>query len=80
LIVKTNAVFAQSGIIGALVDVGALLAVAAEPVVTDTFERAEGVQATGVRVAAAVVGRALVDVLRRKQKYKTDIHLFGRLM
>ena len=68
MIIETNAILAQGGIIGALVDVGALLAVAAEPVVADALERPEGVQAARVRVAATVVGRAFVDVLRKNKK------------
>ena len=72
LIIETNAILAQGGIIGALVDVGALLAVAAEPVVADALERPEGVQAARVCVAAAIVGRACVDVLRKnKTRFKT---------
>ena len=78
LIIETNAILAQGGIIGALVDVGALLAVAAEPVVADALERPEGVQAARVCVAAAIVGRAFVDVLRKNKtrfKFLNKIHI-----
>ena len=68
LIIETDAVLAERGVIGALVDVGAPGAVAAEAVVANALERPEGVDAVRVRVAAAVVRLALVDVLNVEQK------------
>ena len=63
LIIKTNSIFAQRRIVGTFVNVGTLLTVAAESVVAHTLEGAEGVDAARVRVAAAVIRCAFVDVL-----------------
>ena len=63
LVIETDSILAERGVIGALVDVGAPGAVAVEAVVADALERPEGVDAVRVGVAAAVVRLTLVDVL-----------------
>lgn len=66
--VDAGPVLAQGGVVGALVDVGARLAVAAEPGVADAQRAAGGVDALGPRVAASVVDPTLVDILPEHSK------------
>lgn len=61
-IVEALSVLAQTGVVGTLVDVLAGVAVAFEAGVAFALEGTVVVEATGVLVAAPVVGHALVHV------------------
>lgn len=61
-IIETLTILAQVGIIGALVNVLANVAVSAESRVTDALERSFRVDTLGILIATAIVGQTFVDV------------------